>query len=643
MSDATYPGTASENGDGDRGAGTGGGVFGYLGQHPRGFWFIFWGELAERSSYYGMRAILLLYMSTQLGLGDSVAAVGMSLFIGACYFLPLIGGYVADNYFGKYWTIVGFSVPYILGHVILGVETIPFLIFALVLLAMGSGVIKPNISTLMGLTYDQQRPGQEQLRSDAFAIYYGAINIGSAISTFALPALRNEFGYAIAFLFPAGLMALAFIFFAMGKKYYAVEVIERHASTPEERAQKRAVVGRIFGLFFVICFFWSIFDQQASTWTLFARDLLDLDIFGFAIAPDGVQGFNPVFVLALLPVVTLAWRAFASAGMPLRATDKMTVGFVFTGLSMAIMAVPAFLANRTVHELAEDGYHFVLLDDEATPEVRTIAESGSGGMSRIDTVADVAGLEIADPSKVVFVPQLPLSPEGIYANYAADGYDFVALDADARAKIEAQIRATDGDPEGRVALVGSADEVAGLPFPRESDRIAYAGGASEGVRQALQVRYPDIVGPEIGGPEIVAALEARFPEIAPLPKPSVLWQVFAYVIVTVAELCISVVGLELAFAAAPASMKGFVTGCFLLTVYLGNMINLGITPLYPTMPAWVYFALEAAVMIPVTLAFLFIARNFNKAVERWKQEEARKDSESGTPEEPAQSHVPPGN
>jgi len=94
--------------------------------HPLGFWFIFWGEFAERCSYYGMRAILPLYMSERLGLGDAVASRGMSFFMAACYFLPLVGGCLADNFFGKYRTIVAFSLPYILGHVLLGIETVPF-------------------------------------------------------------------------------------------------------------------------------------------------------------------------------------------------------------------------------------------------------------------------------------------------------------------------------------------------------------------------------------------------------------------------------------------------------------------------------------------------------------------------------------
>ena len=187
-----------------------------------------------------------------------------------------MGGYLADHYFGKYRTIVAFSLPYIIGQMILGIENEPFLFIALSLLAMGSGVIKPNISTLMGLTYDQQRPGNSKLRSDAFAIFYGSINIGAAISSFAMPWLRNRYSYQTAFLFPAGLMAMAFVIFASGKRFYAVETIGRGPPPARKIAAQRLVVLRqIFGLFVVVTFFWSIFDQSATTWTLFACDHIE--------------------------------------------------------------------------------------------------------------------------------------------------------------------------------------------------------------------------------------------------------------------------------------------------------------------------------------------------------------------------------
>jgi len=115
-----------------------------LARHPIGFWFIFWGEFAERCSYYGMRAILATYMADQLGFGKGRGGMFMSFFIGACYLLPLVGGWIADNYLGKYRTIVWFSIPYILGHVILGVENSTCLFIALSLLAMGAGSPSPT-------------------------------------------------------------------------------------------------------------------------------------------------------------------------------------------------------------------------------------------------------------------------------------------------------------------------------------------------------------------------------------------------------------------------------------------------------------------------------------------------------------------
>ena len=415
--------------------------------HPIGFWFFFWGELAERCSYYGMRAALLTYMIDRLHFQEDDASSAMHTFMAACYLLPLAGGWVADNFLGKYWTIVGFSIPYILGHVVLGIESVPFLVIALSLLAMGAGVIKPNISTLMGMTYDQQRPGQEKLRSDAFAMFYGAINIGAFVSTMAVPWIAKEYNYQLAFLFPAVLMVVAFFIFAMGKRHYAVETIARREKSPEERAAQRAVLARISGIFAVVAFFWAVQDQSASTWTLFAKDYLNLDLFGWTLAPGMVQGANPALIVILLPFITWLWHALDRRGIRIRPTDKMLIGFVLATVTMVMMSVAGFVTS----------------------------------------------------------------------------------------------------PEAKI---------------------------------------------------------------------SVLWEVAAYVVITAAEACISVVGLELAFAAAPAQMKSFVTACWLFTVFLGDTIAAPLTRLYDKqMAPGPYFVLWTGIMLAVTLVFVPVASRFNRAAE----------------------------
>lgn len=476
-----------------------------LGKHPKGFWFIFWGELAERCSYYGMRAILALYMVERLGFTQSESGVAMSVFIGACYFLPLIGGWVADNFLGKYWTIVGFSVPYIAGHLILGVENNVFLIAALGLLAMGTGVIKPNISTLMGLTYDQQRPGDKALRSDAFGIFYMAINIGAVLSQATMPSIRSSYGYAVAFAFPAALMVLAFIAFAAGKKHYAVEKVERNkVLSPEEASNKRltvmliAIVGTIFAavtaasltkspylvpigvvgfivfagalakvlgrlgaIFALVTFFWAIFDQSASTWIFFANKHFDLNVFGTKIEPDAIQAINPFLIVVLVPTFAIVWRVFAAKGRTVRASDKMMVGFILTALTMGVMAVAGFVAQ--------------------------------------------------------------------------------------------------------------------------------------------------------GGTQV-----------------NILWQAGAYLLLTSAEVCISVVGLELAFTAAPLHMKSFVTACWLSCVAIANLcINAPITELYDSMPPGTYFSLLTGMMLPVIAIFGAISPSFNRELAAGEAKEAEREKQSG--------------
>lgn len=482
------------------------GFFKGLGKHPSGFWFIFWGELAERSSYYGMRAILALYMTEKLGFTQAQSAQAMAVFIGACYFFPLIGGWVADNLFGKYWTIVGFSVPYILGHLVLGIETRTFLVIALGLLAMGTGVIKPNISTLMGLTYDQQRPGDEALRSDAFGIFYMAINIGAVISQVAMPYIRSAYSYQLAFAFPAALMIISFAFFAAGKKRYAVENVDRTRKlTPEETKSKSQIVlliavmavifagitaaslaessalqvlgivgfigfaavmisvlGRLGAIFVLVSFFWAIFDQSASTWIFFAKSDFNLDVTlpiigAMRIEPDAIQAINGGLVIVLVPTFSIIWRAVGNArGRDVRPTDRMLVGFVLTATTMLVMGVAGFVA--------------------------------------------------------------------------VDGV-----------------------------------------------------------------------------------------------KVSILWQAGAYVFLTAAEICISVVGLELAFAAAPKHMKSVVTACWLSCVAIANLcINAPITELYDKMAHGPYFMMLAGMMVPAIIVFLFVAKGFNAELERKKAAEAAK-------------------
>lgn len=321
--------------------------------HPVAIWYFFWGEFAERCSYYGMRAILPLYLTTQLKLPDETANEWYAAFKMACYLLPLLGGYLADRFLGRYWTIVGFSVPYVIGQLLIGIPEQWTVVAALSLCAMGSGVIKPNISALLGQTYDQQRPGKSDLRGQAFLWFYFSINIGAFISLLALPIVRDKYGYQLAFLIPAAFMAVALAVFALGKKKYATETVgPATPKTPAEKAEQWQTLIRLFGVFGLMVFFWVVYEHNDTQWTFFARDHINRSLPGWAgavlgqprLAPDQFQFVNALCVLLLIVFFQWFWRLVDPSGKRFPPTTKILIGFVFTASGPAIMAAAAYSA-----------------------------------------------------------------------------------------------------------------------------------------------------------------------------------------------------------------------------------------------------------------------------------------------------------
>ncbi|MEZ4297730.1 MAG: oligopeptide:H+ symporter [Polyangiaceae bacterium] len=342
-------GTVGEVGEvgetGDAGARRAPGFLATLRQHPRGFWFVFWGELAERASFYGMRTVLALYLVDELRFGEAGAASVMSFFLAAAYLAPLLGGYIADRFLGRYRTIAAFALPYLAGHVVLGaVPTRAGLGVALLLLALGSGAIKPNTSTLMGMIYEAEK--KTALLGRAFSYFYAAINIGAAAAALTLPLARERWGYATALMVPAGLMAAAFALFVAGRRFYPAEPA-RKAATGEERAAARSTLGRLAGLFGLIAVFWFVYDQSSSTWIFFARERTDLTLWGSVkITADQIQGANPLLILVLTPMFNRLWAAIARRrGSELPDTRKMVWGFWIVTGAMGLMALAGWMSR----------------------------------------------------------------------------------------------------------------------------------------------------------------------------------------------------------------------------------------------------------------------------------------------------------
>ena len=633
--------------------------------HPIGFWFFFWGEFAERCSYYGMRAILALYMVDRLGVAKSDAATYMSLFIAACYFFPLVGGFLADNFFGKYWTIVGFSVPYVFAQFIVGIQDKYIIFGALALLAMGSGVIKPNISTLMGMTYDKFRPGQEQLRTSAFSYFYMAINIGAALSQFSMPWLRTKYDYHVAFIFPAVLMAVALVIFALGKRFYANEKLVRKIvgneedlpndgktitglpityvaitkkQAAEERALKWQTLGRIGSVFLMVMFFWAIFDQSASTWIFFADTYMDTTLigertdgtammmsgaeaektFGFPtvrMSPDAIQAFNPVFIVLFVPVFVWLFKALNRAGFKIQATHKMTIGFILTGSTMLVMAFAASLAGPkqdAIKLTTKEGEVILPMSNTKLDEVTPTA--GSANATTDVAFGDAVTLNAGDWTYDKEKKKVNLT-NGTFK--LADGKTLTV----ANGRIDFAKSNVHG--EGAVQTPGALE--------LKLKPGTYANGSGTLVVKDLnraEAKPEPLPPPDVEEKEPPKATLEVVEWVKPSERVTMWWKVFAFLIITMGEILISVTGLELAFVAAPPSMKSFITGCWLAVVFLANLlINAPVTRVYqiPGVTPQAYFLMLAAAMVVVVLIFILIGMSFNKAMaKKAREEEAEK-------------------
>jgi len=319
------------------------------------------GELAERCAYYGGAVLLARYTTEYLHLEEGWSGTVIHLWKAFCYLLPIAGGYMADRYLGRFKTIIYLAPVYVLGVIMLAHWQTPIgLYVALALLAVGSGIVKPNISPLMGrmyqmdgLTGDALRQMQE-LKSDAFSKFYASINIGAFLSMSILPTVRDHFGYRTAFSIPVVIMVVAFVVFWIGRKYYPDEDL-RHdnemkmARSDADRAADRKIIFGMLGIFISTITFWATYEQYSTTWIYFAQKYMNLH----GLPADQIQIINPFLVILLsLFFFSPFWKwvdkmRVSKNKPPLAFTQKMKFGFVLMIAASLCLAFPALMSTAT--------------------------------------------------------------------------------------------------------------------------------------------------------------------------------------------------------------------------------------------------------------------------------------------------------
>jgi POT family proton-dependent oligopeptide transporter len=330
--------------------------------HPRGLATLFFTEMWERFSYYGMRAFLILYMTAPaaaggLGFADRDAASIYGTYTGTVWGSAILGGILADKWLGQYRSVLLGGIIIALGHFTLVFKPLPFFYAGLALIVIGTGLLKPNVSTLVGSLYDERDP-----RRDAgFSIFYMGINLGALFGPLIAGYLAQRVDWHIGFACAGVGMTLGLVQYVVGRsrlrapspartgaQIAAASTRVADGATDSAADARSAFAGftaiewrrmsAIVIFFLVAILFWGAYEQAGSTLNLFADRYTRLDVFGFSFPSSWFQSVQPIFVITLAPIFAWIWVRMGRHEPSVPA--KLALGVLFMAISFLIL-VPA--------------------------------------------------------------------------------------------------------------------------------------------------------------------------------------------------------------------------------------------------------------------------------------------------------------
>ena len=326
--------------------------------HPSGLFVLFFTEMWERVSYYGMRALLVLYMvdyliprvhsgasqvvgfmSLQHGLEAVFGPLAVQplssqiygLYTAFVYFTPFFGGMLADRVLGQRKCVVIGGVLMAIGQFLLAVESmfLPGLFF----LILGNGCFKPNLATQVGSLYPQGDPRRDR----AFTIYYMGVNLGAFIAPLVCGTLGQVYGWSYGFGSAGVGMVLGIIFYLWGQRYLAKDELTLARESKVEKvaltSKEWKAIGGLTVLMFLNIVFWGVYEQQGNTMQLFADRNTDWHIFGFEMPSTWFQAVNPFFIFTLTPLLNMFWTWQSRRGTEPVSVTKMAMGCTMLGIS----------------------------------------------------------------------------------------------------------------------------------------------------------------------------------------------------------------------------------------------------------------------------------------------------------------------
>ena len=323
--------------------------------HPKGLFVLFITELWERFSFYGMRAILVLFLIDRVhggfGWSESASLQLYGIYLMMAYLLAIPGGFLADHYIGQRAAVLwGIGLPF-WGYIFLALKNENLLIPALGLIALGTGLLKPNISTMVGGLYDRKDPR----RDSGFTIFYMGISVGMMLASFVVGTIGEVYGWEYGFGLAGTGSLLSMATFWWGRKYLTTPTLK-----PRSRGRQLAANStltkeekdRLFLVFISLiaaCAFYIALEQSGGLMTLYAEKYTDRYIYNWELPASIFTGLTPAFIVLLGPVVAVIWMRLAKRSQRINAIFKMGVANIIIGLGFLGMVGAALqkLASST--------------------------------------------------------------------------------------------------------------------------------------------------------------------------------------------------------------------------------------------------------------------------------------------------------
>ena len=316
--------------------------------HPRGLTILALTNMWEQFSYYGMRALLVYYMTKQLLMAQGTSSLVYGTYTACAYFTPLIGGIIADRALGKRRAIVIGGSVMALGHFMMTVE--PLFYPALATIAIGNGLFLPSLPSQIGELYERGDPRAGR----AYNVYYVGVNIGGFLAPLICGTLGEVFGWHWGFGAAGVGMVIGLVVYLSGQRYLPQQAPRRAlepTSAPRD-GMDRATIALLFGLAVSVTIFRSAYEQIGNTVALWADSGVDKQVGRFAIPMTWFISINPLCVMLLTPLLLAYWRRREEAGVSEAPTQRMATGALIVGASYLMLAALSWSAGEaSVHWL----------------------------------------------------------------------------------------------------------------------------------------------------------------------------------------------------------------------------------------------------------------------------------------------------